>query len=202
MSLPRSRSQCPRAVPPAPAPPRAAAAPLLCPAVRGPGALVGAPPEQLRPTGGTGAPLPPGTGSTGRSQPVTTGDPAQATPGAAGISQARLMGAGPRNPPLAAAAPFPLEIPQGPFVLPSESVLGSDIGPGNPEHLVPISRCPRAVRCSSPREQLCDLARAACGCQPPARAEAVTVAGEAAAAVCPVRNRGSVGSVGDGLAVP
>lgn len=99
---------------PSPGTARAAAAPLLCPAVRGPGALVGAPPEQLRPTGGTGAPLPPGTGSTGRSQPVATGDPAQAAPAAAGISQARLLGAGPRNPLSPLPPPFPSRFPRDP----------------------------------------------------------------------------------------
>lgn len=50
------------------------------------------------------------------------------------------------------------------------------------------------------------MAMAGCGHQPLVGAEAVTVTviGEAAAAVCPLRHRGSVGSVaaGDGAAVP
>lgn len=186
---------------PSPGTARAAAAPLLCPAVRGPGALVGAPPEQLRPTGGTGAPLPPGTGSTGRSQPVATGDPAQAAPAAAGISQARLLGAGPRNPLSPLPPPFPSRFPRDPSCSRVSQFWEVTVGRGIQSTWFPILAAHGLYAALLPGSSR-DLARAACGYQPPARAEAVTGAGEAAAAVCPVRHRGSVGSVGDGLAVP
>lgn len=145
------KGRCPRAAPPAP--PRATAGPLLfCPAMRvvGPGALVGAP-EAVPAHRDHRAPAAAQHGEQGALTALGRRDPAQAVPGSAGISQARPTGVGPRNPLLAAAAPFAPEIPQGPLVLLSESVLGSDIGPGNPEHLVSQSSLPAgSTLCFSP----------------------------------------------------
>lgn len=81
------------------------------------------------------APLPPGTESTGRRSPCSGrarrhGD----FPGQAHGSRAQKS-------PSRSGRPLCPRDPQGPFVLPSESFLGSDIGPGNPEHSVPNSRC-------------------------------------------------------------